>query len=249
VAFLKAIVVGNGRVPARHSLPATVFDDVALVVAADGGAEGAIGLGLRPDLVVGDMDSLAPEALRRLESDGTAVERMAVEKDESDLELAIRAALARGATTIMILGALGGPRVEHELANVALLGLGGPDTVIAIMDERCTIRMLDGGARTSGGETATMDVRGEPGDFVSLQPWGGDVDGVTTRGLRYPLRDEPLLMGPSRGLSNELTGRRGAVSCRRGRALVIHTRRSALAAGSIEPQTARRGRAVTTEVR
>lgn len=248
MAFLKAIVVGNGRLPARHSLPATAFDDVALVIAADGGAEGAIALGLRPDLVIGDMDSLAPDALRRLESDGTAIERVAVEKDESDLELAIRAAFARGATTIVILGALGGPRVEHELANVALLGLGGRDTGISIMDERCTIRLLDGGLLPTGGEAATMDVRGEPGDFVSLQPWGGEVEGVTTRGLRYPLRDEPLPMGPSRGLSNELTGRHGAVSCRHGRLLVIHTRRSALAADSIEPRTARNGRAVRTEV-
>jgi thiamine pyrophosphokinase len=266
MSFMKVIVVGNGHVPARHELPAAVFDGASLIIAADGGAARAAGLGVRPDLVVGDIDSLAPDALRRLESDGSTVVRVAAEKDESDLELAIRAALERGATSILILGALGGPRIEHELANVALLGLGGAAADIAIVDERCAIRLLDAGhpnaaegagsgtgvprasadEHASAGRGTSLVLDGEPGDYVSLQPWGGDVAGVTTEGLRYPLRDEPLLIGPSRGLSNELTGRRGRVSLRSGRVLVIHTRRSALAADEIEPRTA--GRAVTTEV-
>jgi thiamine pyrophosphokinase len=248
VAFMKAIVVGNGRVPPRQALPSRLFEGVALVIAADGGAERAASLGLRPDLVVGDMDSLAPEALRRLESVGTAIERVPAEKDESDLELAIRAALARGATTIVILGALGGPRIEHELANIALLGLAGRSAGIAIVDERCSIQLLDAGDPSAGGEAAAAYVHGEPGDYVSLQPWGGDAGGVTTQGLRYPLQDEPLLQGPSRGLSNELAGREGHVSCRRGRVLVIHTRRSALDAESIQPRAAGNERAVTSEV-
>ncbi len=71
-----------------------------------------------------------------------------------------------------------------------------------------------------------LELHGEPGDFVSLLPWGGDAHGVTTEGMRFPLHDEPLPMGPSRGLSNEILGTSAAVTCRAGGLLVIHTRRA-----------------------
>jgi thiamine pyrophosphokinase len=222
---LRALILANGSVPDRDGLPAGTLVGVDLVIAADGGLGTAAALGLRPDLAVGDFDSADPALVARAEAEGVAIERAAAEKDESDLELAVRAAVARGATEIVILGALGGSRVEHTLAGLALLGLGAdgadPRFDIAIMDERSTIRLLPGGA-------GSIDIAGEPGDYVSLQPWGGDAIGVTTRGLRYPLHDEPLLMGPSRGLSNELIGRRGRIACRSGRLLVIHTRRAAV---------------------
>jgi hypothetical protein len=81
-----------------------------------------------------------------------------------------------------------------------------------------------------------MTVSGEPGDYVSLLPWGGDAEGVSTEALRYPLRNEPLTTGPSRGLSNELTRRTATVRVRRGALLVVHTRR----AGLPEPAAAAR---------
>ena len=224
---VKALIIADGRVPPRSVLPEDLFGDVDLVVAADGGAERAAALGLRPDLVVGDGDSIDPDALGALAASGTAVERYPAEKDESDLELALKAAMVRGADEIVILGALGGARFEHEMAAVALLGLeeaSGRDVTIA--DDRSTVRLLRGSERA--GVVASLDVRGAPGDFVSILPWGGDATGVATEGLRYALRDEVLRMGPSRGLSNELTVPTGRISCRRGQLLVVHTRRSAL---------------------
>ena len=233
----RALVLANGSVPDRERLPAGTLDQVDLVIAADGGLRTAAALGLRPHLAVGDFDSAEPALVARAEAEGVAIERVAAEKDESDLELAVRAAVARGATEIVILGALGGSRVEHTLAGLALLSLAavaaGPRFEIAIVDERSTIRLLAGAAGGSADDgavrpAASLDIHGAPGDYVSLQPWGGDAIGVTTRGLRYPLHDEPLLMGPSRGLSNELTGPHGRVSCRSGQLLVIHTRRAAV---------------------
>ena len=219
--------MGGGEVPARDRLPRGILDGVGLLIAADAGADRCGELGLVPDLVVGDFDSAAPDLLDRLGSRGIPVRREASEKDESDLELALRAACERGADHVVALGAIGGPRVEHLLAALDLLAVASSAGVaMAIVDERSVIRMLD--AR-QGACAARLVVEGEPGDFVSLFPWAGDVPGVSTRGLRYPLRDEPLPVGPSRGLSNELLGATGEISCRDGLLLVVHTRRSALA--------------------
>jgi thiamine pyrophosphokinase len=63
---------------------------------------------------------------------------------------------------------------------------------------------------------------GQPGDVVSLIPWGGDVMGIITEGLMYPLWDEPLLAGPARGISNMMIGQVARVTLRSGALLVIH---------------------------
>jgi thiamine pyrophosphokinase len=224
---LKALLVGNGRVPARASLPPSVFDDVGLVVAADGGLRGCAALGLRPDLAVGDFDSAAPGDVEALERLGVEIRRVPAEKDESDLELGLGACIERGARRVVLLGVLGGPRLEHELAAIGLLALAGADGPdMSIVDDRSTIRVLAGGSGPHGSSAAV--VRGTPGDFVSLLPFGGAVAGVSTDGLRYPLHDEPLPVGPSRGLSNELLGTVATVSCRAGRLLIVHTRRPAV---------------------
>jgi thiamine pyrophosphokinase len=213
-----ALVVADGDVPARASLDAAWPDWAAgidLVVAADGGAIGAERLGFRIDLVVGDGDSLGDADLERLASAGVAVQRSPAEKDESDTQLAVLAAIERGATWIVIVGALGGRRVDHALANVSLLALralGGRPC--SILDETARIRLL-----TGPGE---MDVEGPPGGLVSLLPLG-DVDGVTTEGLAYPLNDERLPMGPARGLSNVRTASRSRIAIRSGRLLVVES--------------------------
>ncbi len=231
---MNALIVGNGRVPPRHALPGAVFADVRFVVAADGGAAGCEALGLRPDLVVGDFDSADPGLVARLARDGIPIRRVPAAKDESDLELALAAALDRGAERVIALGALGGPRIEHALAAIALLQVAADRGVdMSIVDDRSTLRLLD----CDGSERAdrALTIEGDPGDYVSLLPTAGDVRGVVTDGLRFPLRDEPLRSGPSRGLSNELLGTTASVRARSGRLLVVHTRRSAVEAAAHHP--------------
>ncbi|MDQ3871261.1 MAG: thiamine diphosphokinase [Chloroflexota bacterium] len=220
----KAIIVGNGRVPVADALPPGTLEGAGFVIAADGGALQAIRIGLRPDVAVGDGDSLAPGDLALLAEMGIPFRHVPAEKDESDLELAVRLALASGAAEVVILAALEGPRIEHSLASLSLLALpelaGRPASLV---DERSTIRLL-----TAEAANGRLTLSGETGDYVSLLPWGGDVEGVTTEALRYPLIDEPLTVGPSRGLSNELTTAKATVRLRRGRLLVVHTRRASL---------------------
>ena len=193
-----------------------------LVIGADGGARRALELGVTPDLVVGDGDSVQVDTLAALARLGVPWERSPVDKDESDTELCLRAALLRDAGTIRIVGALGGPRVEHTIANLLLLAhpmLDGIDA--AIVAPPSVIRrvgVVDG--------PGVLVIRGASGDHLSLMAVDSAVEGVRTDGLRFPLRDEALLPGPARGLSNELLTDVARVTTRRGRLLVIHTTRS-----------------------
>ncbi len=220
---LHAILVGDGDVPPRPTLDAAWprWDEGAsLVIGADGGALRAIEAGLQPDLVVGDADSLGVDGLARVRGAGIAVELATTSKDESDLELAVVAAVARGATRVTLLGALGGPRFDHALANAWLLAhpaLAGRPAVL--VDGSTRVQLLDASAGPTG-----VTLTGRPGDLVSLFPLGADALGVATEGLAYPLRDEPLRFGPARGLSNVRSGPLARVSLRTGRLLVVETR-------------------------
>ena len=217
-----AVLVGDGDVPSRAALDAAWpgWDaDVALVVAADGGAAKAPLAGLRPDLLVGDADSLDAAGLAAVRAAGIPVELVPAAKDESDLELAILAALARGATRITVLGALGGPRFDHALANAWLLAhpaLAG--RVVVLLDATTRIRLLD-----ATGGPAAAELIGRAGDLVSLFAFGADAEGVSTAGLAYALRDELLPVGPARGLSNVRSGPTARVELRAGRLLVVET--------------------------
>jgi thiamine pyrophosphokinase len=213
-----ALVIADGSVPAAATLDAAWpgwADGIDLVIAADGGARHAERLGRAIDRWVGDADSIGEETLERLRAAGVAIERHPVDKDETDAELAVRAAAADDAARITILGALGGARLDHELGNVRLLAM--PDMrgrSVALLDAAARVRLVGPGR---------VDLGGRIGDLVSLLPFDGDAVGITTRGLRYPLRDEPLVAGPARGLSNVRVAGDASLEVRSGRLLVIET--------------------------
>lgn len=220
---MHALILADGDAPTRAELDTAwpAWDDgVRLVIAADGGARHAAGLGVRIDRWVGDGDSIADVTLADLQRAGVAIERAPTDKDESDTELAVLAALAAGADRLSIVGALGGPRLDHGLANVAMLAL--PELVgldVRIVAGTTRIRLLTGS--DPGGSPVGCDLPGRIGDLVSLLPLGGDVVGVTTAGLRYPLRDEALRLGRTRGLSNVRDTSTARVTLRTGRLLVV----------------------------
>jgi thiamine pyrophosphokinase len=222
---LQAIVLADGAVAPRVEIdeawPGWCAPD-PYVVAADGGARHAAALDLTIDLWVGDGDSLGEDGLAELAAAGVPIDRSPFDKDESDTELAVRAVLARRPAAITIVGALGGPRLDHALANLALLELPelrGLDVRIVAADAR--VRLLVAPAPDGG--PSRLALEGRTGDHVSLLPVGGDASGVTTADLAFPLRDEPLLAGPSRGLSNRRTAPIASVTLRSGRLLVIET--------------------------
>jgi len=219
-----ALVLGDGAAPTRAGLDAVWpgwNDGVTLVVAADGGARLASGLDLRIDRWVGDGDSFPRTRVAQLAAAGTVTRLVPSRKDESDLELAVVDAVDAGVARITILGALGGPRLDHELANLALLAHPALANVDArLLDERARVRLVSADAARG---PITLQLAGRPGDLVSLLPQGSTVMGITTTGLEYPLDDEPLEPGPARGLSNVRLGSEAAVTVRAGRLLVVET--------------------------
>jgi thiamine pyrophosphokinase len=221
---LRIMVVADGEPDLQVMKRARTSDGGyrTVVIAADGGARAAEAAGWLPDLIIGDADSLSDSEVDRFRALGVGVEVHPPVKDESDTELALEAALARAPAEIRLTGALGGLRIEHAVANLLLLAdprLDGRDVSIERGDS--TIRRI--GTYDGPG---SLQIRGKPGDFVSLLPLEAEVVGIRTDGLRYPLMNETLVLGPTRGLSNELLGEMAAVHTLRGRLLVVHTSRS-----------------------
>lgn len=205
------VIVANAPDFVVHPLHA-VFDAADLIIAADGGGNALADAGIVPHLVVGDLDSLDPRLVPIWSAAGTLVQQFPPDKDETDLELALLAAVARGATRIDLLGVLGG-RWDQGLANVALLAL--PELA------SCQVRLLasDQEAFLVRDHAA---IPGQIGDTVSLLPLGGPVHGITTHGLQYPLTDATLYFERSRGVSNVIIAQPAHVTIRSGYLLVVH---------------------------
>jgi thiamine pyrophosphokinase len=214
-----ALIVADGDVPPLDQLDPELLGGVAgdlLVIAADGGLRKAELLGLRPNLVIGDGDSLGAEALAALADSGIELRLHPRDKDESDTELALREAVARGARRIVVLGALGGVRFDHGLANVLLLTL--PELAgreVVLLDGQTSVHVLAGAG-------ASLTLTGTASDIVSLLPLSERVTGVRTSGLRFALSGETLEQGPARGLSNELLRSHARIEIESGRLAVIH---------------------------
>jgi len=194
-----------------------------LIIAADSGAATALQYGYIPAIVVGDFDSLDTDLLQQLREKGSQVRQSAVEKNETDTELAVQAAVEQGATSITLLGALGGERFDHTMANILLLA--DIETVPAkIVDGPSTCWLLRG--------PGSSFINGQKGDLLSLLPLTGEATGVRTKGLYYPLHGETLRFGKPRGVSNVLTQEHAEVSLVGGMLLVVLTDTSELTLSS-----------------
>lgn len=185
-----------------------------LIIAADSGASTALALGHAPALVVGDFDSLTEQTRVELERLDCQFVSAQTEKDETDTELAIQVACQQGASRITILGALGGTRFEHTMANFQLL-VGYSTLSVEIVDGNSRGWLLRGPGTTS--------ITGQQGDLLSLLPLTDSATGVQTEHLYYPLHHETLSFGKPRGISNVLQTTQASVSLSAGILLLIHT--------------------------
>lgn len=186
------------------------------LIAADNGLQYLRLLGLRPDLLIGDLDSVSPEEKAALQLDAASIEQHPPQKNETDLELAVLAALRQGARFIRIVAALGG-RLDMTLANIFLLALpelAGVD--IRLDDGLEEVFLICPGA--------PGEIHGQVGEIVSLLPLSGPADGIRTSGLEYPLRGETLYPERTRGISNRLAAEAARVTLEAGQLICIHTR-------------------------
>jgi thiamine pyrophosphokinase len=183
----------------------------SLVVAADGGARHAAPLGLPLHQVVGDFDSLSAADADELEAAGVTVTRFPTNKDATDTELALLAALDAGATEIALLCTWGG-RSDHAIGTLALLAHPRCDAAaVVILDEQTRTQLLRSGAG--------LTLRGTPGRIISITPWGGDAT-VSATGVRWPLDAAVLVAGSTRGISNVATATESIITAHNGAVLV-----------------------------
>lgn len=182
-----------------------------LIICCDGGLRHLLKFKITPDVIIGDMDSIRPDQLKKHSNPGTKIIRFVINKDFTDTELALDYAMRLKPEKIFIWCALGG-RIDHTLANIFLLVKGrkkGIDT--CLMDEYCEAFLLDK-------ETTFINEKGKTVSLLALTP---KVTGLTLSGFAYPLQKGSLQMGESRGISNMIRGPRAKIKVEKGKLLVV----------------------------
>ena len=184
----------------------------ATVIAADGGLTHTDALGLTPQIVLGDFDSLGyiPK--------GANV--FPVEKDDTDAMLAVRKGLELGCDRFLLYGSLDGPRLDHTVANfqtLQFLADHGAKGYLIGKDHIVTL--------VSGGEIAFP---AEATGIISVFCMGKDATGVTIEGLQYGLENGTLSAGFPLGVSNHFVGKASRVCVEHGSLLVIYDRANGL---------------------
>ena len=191
--------------------PATPPCDADVVIAADSGWYEARCVGVVPDELLGDLDSVLDEDVAEAERLGVEVHRFPTDKDATDLELALDRALAHGVERIVVVGP-GGGRLDHQLGELLLLA--------SAKYAHVTIEARLGGSIVHPVRGTPRRITGPPGSTVSIVPIAGPAT-VTTTGLRWPLAGERLDPGSTRGISNELEQDSATVCAGHGVVLVV----------------------------
>ena len=207
----ETIVVVAGGHPS--GIPCPRCPRGGFVIAADGGVDRALALGLHVDVAIGDFDSVTPAGLAAVEAAGARIERHPAAKDATDLELALDAALALAPSRILVIGSSGG-RLDHLLGSLLLLG----DERYAGVDARRPARC----ERRPTSSAATRTLAGAPGELLSLLPAARRRRRASRRkGLEYPLHGETLPAGTSRGISNVFSAAEARITVARGCLLAV----------------------------
>ena len=214
---IHALIIIGGFPPDGRAL-----DHIAphhIVICADSGLAHALELGLVPDVVVGDMDSVDPALLERIEGAGVPVLRASPDKDHTDTELAIAHALDQhddrpGASRLTVLWG-GGDRSDHTLGVIAACS----DPALDALDQ---VELWAGADQMRFARPdRPVELECPVGSTVSLVPIGGPASGVRTHGLRWSLDGEDLPAGRARGVSNEAVAPRAGVRVDGGTLAVI----------------------------
>jgi len=209
---MTVLIFANGDIP-RTGWIKPYLKQAQLIIAADGGARHLLALGQRPNVVIGDLDSLPAAAFAELSRSGVEFVAYPRAKDETDLELALMYAAKRYSTDILVFGSLGG-RLDQTLANIFLL--------VHPALQGLPVRLVEPNQSAWLVEEAT-EIDGAVGDTVSLIPLGDDALVKETSGLQWALKDERLPFGTTRGVSNVMTGRRATVRLKSGRMICVYS--------------------------
>ena len=209
----KIILFANGELFGGRDLIGQISKNDYLI-AVDGGLNHMITLGLQPDLIIGDLDSIDKATLNHHKKQQVKIEQYPIQKDQNDLELAIQAALKMAPQVIWIVAALGN-RIDQTLANIFLLTRADlADIDVHLVDGQRDVFLI----------RQHTTLTGLKGQRVSLIPINGPVNGIRTEGLAYPLKCESLYPHQTRGISNYLTDAKATITIEHGLLLCVHSK-------------------------
>lgn len=201
---MRAVIIGNGVIDNYDKIRTKLRPD-DYIICADGGYKHSKLLGVKPAVVVGDMDSIGDN-----DYDGEII-NLPIRKDFTDSEVCIKYILLKHFEEVMMLG-FTGKRQDHSLANIFLLKqFADTQTDAYIVDEHNEIRFTKN----------ENIIYGKKGNIVSIIPVTGDLTGVTTEGLDYPLNNETLVFGETRGVSNIMKSDKCKITITNGQGLII----------------------------
>ncbi len=184
------------------------------IICVDGGSHMAYHYNTIPDIIIGDLDSIRQSVYQFYVEKKVPFKRFPAEKDQTDTQIAIEYALENGATNLTLIGCTG-TRLDHTLANISLLTY--------IHKQGCSAWIIDNHNEITLMENH-LDIKGKPGDFVSLLPLTEHVDSITLTGFKYSLKDGFMIWGNPYGVSNELLQEKGTIRAENGLLLVIKAR-------------------------
>ena len=184
---------------------------IEYVICADGGLEKAEYLGLLPDVIIGDLDSVNTSVLKRYIEMNIEIIEYPSEKNYTDMDLAIQYAVEKGYKEIILIGA-SGSRIDHTMANILLVELYYKKGIkIKIVDNNNIVQMV----------TGKMEIEYKKKYFVSIIPTSDTIEGITLDGFKYPLNNVNVKRGSTLCISNQITEEKGIISLAKGSALVI----------------------------
>ncbi len=200
---MRAVIIGGGYI-GDYAYIKSKINCGDYIICADGGYDHALKLGVKPNIIIGDFDSI-----KNIPTD-TDIIKYPVRKDFTDGELAVQYAVEHGFSDTLLL-AVTGDRLDHTITDILLLTQCENGCVL---DDNNEIYLI--GDR--------LEISGKKGDTLSILPINGDLTGITTEGLEYPLFDETLYFGKSRGVSNVMTADKCVIKAKSGMGLVIKIR-------------------------
>jgi thiamine pyrophosphokinase len=210
---MTALIVCSGSIM-DYSHYKKYFEKAKYVICVDGGAKHIREMGIVPNVLIGDLDSISDVDFQYLKDKKVETIKYPSQKDMTDAEIAVDFAADKGFEEIIIIGGIG-TRLDHSLANVLLLkklldkGIKG-----ILLNENNEITLIKD----------KIEIEKEKGVKLSLLPLSGVVEGITTKGLYYPLNNEDIEIGSSRGVSNEFKDEVAEVSIKSGILIVIKSR-------------------------
>lgn len=184
----KCIIIANGRSPSKNVVRFFKKKNYSTIICADGGANSAVKLGLVPDFIIGDLDSIKPEVLKFYSDKSTIIKIK--RQNDTDVEKCLKFAIRRGFSEALLLGVTG-DRLDHTICNLGIVLKFYNQIKCSIVAENSYLIPTD----------ETLALKSISGETISIYAFDKKTK-ITSEGLKYPLRNSTLAFGEKESTSN-----------------------------------------------